>query len=57
MFKIDKIRNVFDFDLCSQLLVDPITLVCGYSICKRHTTQCVTKPSYEGHVFNGALSR
>jgi len=36
MFKIDKIKTLFDCSLCKRLLVEPITIPCGYSICKRH---------------------
>ena len=36
MFKVDQIKNLFDCELCNQLLVDPVALPCGYSVCKRH---------------------
>ena len=36
MYKIDKIKHLFDCDLCHELLVDPITLVCGNNVCKKH---------------------
>ena len=36
MFKIDQVKNLFDCEQCDQLLVDPVTLPCGYSLCKRH---------------------
>ena len=36
MYKIDKIKHLFDCDLCHELLVDPITLVCGNNACKKH---------------------
>ena len=36
MFKIDQVKSVFNCDFCSDLLVDPVTLVCGNTICKYH---------------------
>ena len=36
MFKIDQVKNLFDCEQCNQLLVDPVSLPCGYSLCKRH---------------------
>ncbi len=35
MFKIDQAKNLFNCEQCNQLLVDPVTLPCGYSVCKR----------------------
>jgi hypothetical protein len=35
-YKIDQVKNLFDCKQCDQLLVDPVTLLCGYSVCKRH---------------------
>jgi hypothetical protein len=35
-YKIDKVKNLFDCKQCDQLLIDPVTLLCGYSVCKRH---------------------
>ena len=36
MYKIDSVKRLFDCDLCSETLVEPITLPCGNSICKSH---------------------
>ena len=36
MYKVDKIKSLLDWDQCNQLLVDPVTLPCGNSICKIH---------------------
>ncbi len=36
MFKIDKVKIQFDCSLCNKLLVDPVTIPCGYSKCKKH---------------------
>lgn len=36
MFKIDKVKNLFDCDICDKLLVDPISIACGNTICKVH---------------------
>ncbi len=39
MFKIDQVKNLFDCDQCNQLLVDPIALPCGNSVCKKHVDE------------------
>lgn len=36
MFRIEQINNLFDCSLCNNLLVDPIALACGNTICKSH---------------------
>ncbi len=36
MFKIDQVKNLFDCEQDNQLLLDPVTLPCGYSVCKIH---------------------
>jgi hypothetical protein len=36
MFKIDQVKALFDCCLCNQLLVDPVIIPCGNSICKKH---------------------
>ena len=36
MFKIDQIKHLFDCCQCNLLLVDPVTLPCGYNVCERH---------------------
>lgn len=36
MFKTDKVKNLFDCDICDKLLVDPISMACGNNICKSH---------------------
>jgi len=41
MFKIDKVKTLFDCSLCNELLVDPVTIPCGYSICKKHLPDVV----------------
>ena len=35
-YKIDQVKNLFDCEQCNQLLVVPVTLPCGFSVCKRH---------------------
>ncbi len=39
MLKIDQVKNLFDCDQCNQLLVDPIALPCGNSVCKKHVDE------------------
>ncbi len=36
MFKIDQVKGLLDCEQCLQLLVNPITIPCGYSVCKKH---------------------
>lgn len=36
MYKVEKVKSLFDCDLCHKTLVDPITVPCGNSVCKRH---------------------
>ena len=42
MYKVEKIRKLFDCDICNEMLVDPVTTLCGFTICKSHLDQ------YEG---------
>jgi len=41
MFKIEKVKTLFDCSLCNKLLVDPVTIPCGNSICKKHLPEKV----------------
>lgn len=45
MFKIDKIKSIFNCDQCSDILVNPITIACGNSICMKHLDKLVEKRS------------
>ena len=36
MFKIDQTQSLFDCCLCNNMIVDPIAIVCGNTICKSH---------------------
>lgn len=49
MFKIDQVKNLYDCDQCNQLMVDPVTIACGYSICKRHLDEQLKDNSNERH--------
>ncbi len=51
MFKIDKVRMLFDCDLCTELLVDPVKLPCGYSVCKRHLDEQFNETSTRDTTF------
>ncbi len=41
MFKVEKIKNSLDCDVCKKLLVDPMVMSCGKFFCKSHLTQLI----------------
>ena len=41
MFKIDKVKSLFDCDLCNQVLIDPVTISCGNNIYKSHLDKLI----------------
>ena len=45
MFKIDQVKYLLDCDHCNNLLVDPVTIVCGNSVCKKHLDELVENSS------------
>lgn len=47
MYKIDKIKKLLDCGICSQLMVEPVTLPCGKTVCKCHLDIFVDYSSYE----------
>jgi hypothetical protein len=47
MFKVDKIKNFFDCDLCHKVLVDPISIPCGNNVCKGHLDNLLKNVSKE----------
>lgn len=49
MFKIDQVEDLFDCDLCQQLLIEPISLRCGNTICKRHLDYQLNDKSSDGN--------
>ncbi len=51
MYKVDKIKNFFDCDLCHELLVDPISIPCGNNVCKSHLDKLLKKISKEKSFF------
>ena len=55
MFKIDQVKNLFDCEQCNQLLVDPVTLLCGYSVCKRHLDELLENTPKEMNKFECQL--
>ena len=50
MFKLDKIKSLFDCDFCSNLLVDPISLPCG-DICKSHINNLLRNTTNDKNFF------
>ena len=57
MYKVDKIKNFFDCDLCHELLVDPISIPCGNNVCKIHLDNLLKKISKEILVTKDFLSK
>jgi len=51
MYKVDKIKNFFDCDLCHQVLVDPISFPCGNNVCKSHFDELLKNTSKEKSFF------
>ena len=39
MYKIEKIRNFLDCDICNKLLIDPVLTLCGFTVCKSHVDE------------------
>jgi len=39
MFQLEKINDLFNCKLCKDVLVDPILLPCGETVCKAHTDE------------------
>ncbi len=39
MFQLEKINGIFSCKLCQGVLVDPIILPCGETVCKAHRDQ------------------
>ena len=57
MFKIDQVKNLFNCEQCSQLLVDPVTLPCGSSVCKSHLDELIEKTTKETSKFECELCK
>ena len=36
MYKIEKIKNFLDCDKCNKLLIEPVSTLCGFIVCKSH---------------------
>ena len=46
MFKIDRIgKHNLNCEKCCQLLVDPVVIVCGYIVCKKHLDELLNSKS------------
>ena len=57
MFKIDQVKNLFNCEQCSQLLVDQVTLPCGSSVCKSHLDELIEKTTKETSKFECELCK
>ena len=55
MYKIDQVKNLFDCEQCNQLLVEPVTLPCGYSVCKRHLDELLENTPKDMNKFDCQL--
>ena len=51
MYKVEKIKNFFDCDLCHKVLVDPISTPCGNNVCKGHLDNLLKNVSKEKSFF------
>ena len=51
MFKIDQAKSLFDCCLCNKMIVDPISLVCGNTICKIHLDKMLKDSTNKNNVF------
>ena len=51
MYKVDKIKNLFDCDLCNEILADPISFVCGNNVCKKHLDELLKNLPKETNSF------
>ena len=51
MFKIDQVKNLLDCEQCNHLLVDPVALPCGYSVCKKHLDELMEASPKESNTF------
>lgn len=43
MFKIDQIKRLFDCDICNSLLIDPVQIPCGNTVCKSHVRELLER--------------
>lgn len=44
-YRADKVKSVFNCDQCNHILVDPVTLPCGNSVCQRHLIELLGRKS------------
>jgi hypothetical protein len=54
-YKIDQVKNLFDCEQCNQLLVEPVALPCGYSVCKKHLDRLLENAPKEINKFECKL--
>ena len=47
MYKIDQIKSMFNCKICSDLLLDPITIPCGDTVCNSHLNDHILKQTFE----------
>ena len=51
MFKIDQVKNLFDCDVCLELLVDPVSISCGSNVCKKNLDKLIDSFSFHIHTY------
>lgn len=55
MFRIDKVKSLFDCSLCSKLLVGPVTIACGKTICKVHLDEQLENTAEKSNTYRCEL--
>jgi hypothetical protein len=54
MFKFEQVKNCLNCEQCTKLLVEPVTIVCGFTVCKSHL-QVLLEESMEDNKFKCEL--
>jgi len=51
MYKIERVKRLLDCDLCNEVIIDPVAMAYGFSICKTHLDKLITNGSNEKSTF------
>lgn len=52
MFKFDQIKSMFNCVLCSKILVDPVGIPCGITVCQSHLKCYATQKAFQCQCCN-----